>query len=113
MFPGVNPRQMQQMMKQMGIKQVEIDDALRVEIICESRRIVIEPCRVSKVNMMGQNTWQVLGEEREERLDSAPLISDEDVATVAEQAGVSEEEARAALEEAEGDLAAAIMKLQG
>ena len=62
--------------------------------------------------MMGQQTWQVLGDAREESLESAPEISDEDVATVMEQTGVSEEEARAAIEEADGDLAAAILKLQ-
>jgi nascent polypeptide-associated complex subunit alpha len=113
MMPGMNPRQMQQMMKQLGIQQVDVDDAVRVEIICESRKIVIEPCQVAKVNMMGQKTWQVVGEGREESLETKAEISDDDVQTVAEQAGVSEAVARAAIEEADGDLAAAIMKLQG
>jgi nascent polypeptide-associated complex subunit alpha len=113
MLPGVNPRQMRQMMKQMGIQQQDIDDAIRVEIICESRKIVIEPAQVAAVNMMGQKTWQVSGESREESLDAKPEISDEDVKTVAEQAGVSEKEAKRAIEEADGDLAAAILKLRG
>jgi nascent polypeptide-associated complex subunit alpha len=112
MLPGVNPRQMRQMMKQMGIQQQDIEDAVRVEIVCESRKIVIEPCQVAAVNMMGQKTWQVSGEAREESLDAKAEISDEDVRTVAEQAGVSEKEARQAIEEAEGDLAAAILKLR-
>ena len=112
-MPGVNPRQMRQMMKQMGIQQQDIDDALRVEIICESKKIVIEPCQVAAVNMMGQKTWQVSGESHEEDLDTKPEISDEDVRTVAEQAGVEEDVARTTLEETKGDLAAAILKLQG
>lgn len=112
MLPGVNPRQMKQMMKQMGIQQQEIDDALRVEIICAERRIVIEPCQVSKVNMMGQNTWQVVGEAVEESLDATVDISEEDVQTVMEQTGATEERARAAIESAGGDLAAAILSLQ-
>ncbi len=112
MFPGVNPRQMQQMMKQMGIKQVDIDGVERVEVICADRKYIIAPAQVSKVNMMGQHTWQVVGEATEESLDTAADISEEDIKTVAEQAKVSEEEARRAIEEADGDLAVAIMKLQ-
>ena len=113
MLPGVNPRQMRQMMKQMGIQQQDLDDVVRVEIMCEARKIVIEPAQVAAVNMMGQKTWQISGEAREESLDTKLEISDEDVKTVAEQAGVSDDEARAALEETKGDLAAAILKLQG
>lgn len=110
MIPGMNPRQMQKMMKQMGIQQQEID-AHRVEIFCSDKKIIIEPADVSKVNMMGQQTFQVVGEIREESLDSTPEINDEDIQTVVEQTGVSEEDARAAIEECEGDLAEAIMKL--
>ncbi len=112
-IPGVNPRQMKQMMKQMGIQQVDLDDVERVEIVCSSRKIVIEPAQVSKVNMMGQDTWQVAGPSTEQSLDTKAEISDDDVQTVAEQAGVSEAEARAAIEAADGDLAAAILSLQG
>ncbi len=109
----MNPRKMQQLMKQMGIQQRDIDGVERVEIICSDRKYVLEPAQASRVNMMGQDTWQVIGEAREESLDASVEISDEDVQTVAEQTGVAEEEARAAIEAAEGDLAAAIMRLQG
>lgn len=111
MIPGMNPRKMQQMMKQMGIQQQDIP-AERVEIFCNDRKLVIEPAQVAAVNMMGQKTYQVVGEAREEALDSTPDISDEDVKTVMEQTGTTEEQARAAIESAKGDLAAAIMALQ-
>jgi nascent polypeptide-associated complex subunit alpha len=115
MMPGMNPRKMQQMMKQMGIAQQDID-ALRVEIICDDKKIVIEPCQVAAVNMMGQKTWQVSGDAHEEPLSDRSAkkaeISDEDVKTVAEQAGVEEDLARETLEETDGDLAEAIMRLQ-
>lgn len=111
MIPGMNPRQMQKMMKQMGIQQQEID-AHRVEIFCSDRKIIIEPADVSKVNMMGQQTFQVVGEIREESLDSTPDINEEDIKTVMEQASCSEEEARDAISEANGDLAAAIMSFE-
>lgn len=112
MLPGLNSRQMRQMMKQMGIQQVDIEGVERVEIICNDRKYVIAPAQVAKVQMRGQETWQVIGEAREESLESMPEISDEDVKTVAEQAGVSEEAARHAIEAAEGDLAAAIIALK-
>lgn len=111
MFPGVNPRQMKQMMKQMGIQQQEID-ATEVIIRCPDREIVIKNPQVSKVNMLGQKTWQVVGEEEERSLDTKPEIGEDDVKTVMEQTGSSEEKARAAIEEASGDLAQAILTLK-
>ena len=44
--------------------------------------------------------------------EKAPDISEEDIRLVAEQAGVTIEEARKALEEAGGDIAAEILRLQ-
>jgi len=106
----MNPRQMQQMMKQMGVQQVDID-AVRVIIECPDKRIVIDDPQVARVTMMGQQTWQISGPAREEALSSTPEITDEDVQTVVDATGVSEEDARAAIEEAEGDLAGAILTL--
>ncbi len=111
MFPGMNPRMMKQAMKRMGIKQEEIDDAEQVIIKCSGREIIIDNPQVSRVNMMGQDTFQVVGEISERKPDSTPDISDEDVKTVMDQCGVSEDEARKAIEDAEGDLAKAIMEL--
>lgn len=112
MIPGMNPKKMQQVMKQMGIQQQEIDGVQRVEVVCADRKLVIEPAQVSAVNMMGQKTFQVVGDAREEALETAAAVNDEDVQTVMEQTGADEATARQAIEEAEGDLAAAIMALQ-
>ncbi|MBN2458812.1 nascent polypeptide-associated complex protein [Candidatus Woesearchaeota archaeon] len=111
MIPGMNPRQMRQAMKRLGIQQEEID-AKEVIIRLEGKEIVISNPSVSKVNMMGQDTYQIVGEESERSLDTKPEISDEDIDTVAEQSGASKEEAKQAIEEANGDLAEAIMKLK-
>ena len=111
MIPGMDPRAMKQAMKRMGIKQEEIDDAEQVLIRCAEREIVINNPNVSKVNMMGQDTFQIAGEISERKIETAAEISDEDVKTVMEQAGVSEEKAREAIDKAEGDLAKAIMDL--
>jgi nascent polypeptide-associated complex subunit alpha len=111
MIPGMNPRQMRQAMKRMGIQQEEID-AKEVIIRLEDQEIVISNPNVSRVNMMGQDTYQIIGEEEIRDLDSTPRISKDDIKTVVEQAGVSEEQARAAIEECKGDLAEAILKLK-
>ena len=111
MIPGMNPRKMAKMMKRMGIQQVEIP-ATEVVIKTPEKELVILDPQVSKVNMMGQETIQVVGEihERERSVDMG--FSEEDVKTVMDQANVPKEEAEKALKEAKGDLARAIMDLQ-
>ncbi len=108
MIPGVNPRQMQQAMRKMGMKQEEVA-AEEVIIRCPDKNIIISNPQVSKVIMMGQESWQITGAAREESLDASVEITAEDIATVMEQAGVSEAEARKAIAEANGDLAEAIL----
>ena len=112
MIPGMNPRKMQQMMKKMGIQQSEID-AKEVIIRTSDKEIIIHNPNVSKVNMMGQQTYQIVGEEEERALETKPTISDEDIKTVTDQTGVDKNEAKEAIESCDGDLAEAIMKLKG
>ena len=99
------------MMKQLGIQQVDIP-AIEVIIRTENKEIIISNPSVAKVNMMGQDTFQIMGKVHEREKDTGVSISEEDVKTVMEQAGVSEKKAREALEAANGDLAEAIIKLQ-
>lgn len=109
MFPGLNPKKMEKMMKQMGIKQTKIP-AKEVIIRSQDKDIIIKNPAVNKVNMMGQETIQITGdiEEREVKVE----ISQDDVEVVAEQANVSLEEAEKVLIETNGDLAEAILKLK-
>ena len=110
MFPGLgkmNPKQMQGMMRQLGIKSEELP-AERVIIELTDKKIIIENPSVSAIDMQGKKTYTVMGEEREERKG----IPEEDIKMVAEQASVSEEEAKKALEESSGDIAEAIVKLK-
>lgn len=111
MFPGINKRKMEQVMRQMGMSQENID-ATEVIIRCPDKEIVISNPQVAKINMMGQDSFQITGKYEERALSSAPEISEDDIKTVAEQANCSEEDAKAAIEEANGDLAAAILKLK-
>lgn len=111
MMPGMNSRQMKQAMKKMGIKQEEVD-AEEVIIRCKDKDIVISDPNVTKVNMSGQKTYQVMGEEEERSRDNTPDVSEDDINTVMKQADVSKEEAEKAIKEANYDLAEAVMSLQ-
>jgi len=111
MMPGMNSRQAQQMMKKMGIQQIEID-AVEVIIKTADKEYVFTNPQVSKMNMMGQEMYQVVGHPEQRALDETPDIDDDDVQTVMDQTGVSEEDARKAIENSKGDLADAIMKLK-
>jgi nascent polypeptide-associated complex subunit alpha len=109
MIPGMNPRDMAKAMKKLGMKQEEIE-ASEVIIKAADKDIVIVNPQVSKVNMMGQETFQIMGQVIERVREVT--ISDEDIKTVVEQTSVSEEEAKLVLKETNGDIAAAIIKLQ-
>jgi nascent polypeptide-associated complex subunit alpha len=111
MIPGMNPRKMQQMMKKMGINQSEIE-ATQVIIKTRETMLVFDEPQVSKVNMMGQETYQIVGTPVEQHLDTSPEIDDEDINAVMDGAGVSEDIAKKAIEESNGDLAEAIINLK-
>ena len=111
MYGNINPRQMKQAMKRLGINEQQID-AKRVIIELEGSRIVIDEPSVSKINMMGQEVYQISGEERIEELDLAPEISEEDVNTVMDASGCDYDTAKEAILSANGDLAKAILKLK-
>ncbi|MBU4308660.1 MAG: nascent polypeptide-associated complex protein [Nanoarchaeota archaeon] len=107
MFPGMNPKKMQAVMKQMGISQEEID-ALRVVIEkSDGSKIVIENPSVTKVKMQGQETFQIAGDALEESGEVG--VSEEDIQTVIEKTGCTKEQAQKALEKT-GDLAEAILE---
>jgi len=103
----IDPKQLERMARQMGLKAEGID-AEEVIIRKADGDIIISEPQVTKVNMMGQETFQIVGTIREApRSRFAP----EDVRLVMEKTGATEENALNALEE-EGDIAAAILKLK-
>ena len=102
----LNPKQIEKAMKSMGIQSQEVE-AEEVIIRAKDKEIVITNPQVSRVNMMGQDSFQVSGDISERERG----VSGDDVKMVMEQAGVGEEEARKSLEET-GDIAESIMKLK-
>lgn len=100
----MDPKKMQAMMRQMGIKSEEIG-ASRVIIETPSGSMVIENPQVTQITVQGQKSFQISGDVRMEK------SSAEDVKMVMEQAGCTEEQAKAALERSSGDIAEAILIL--
>jgi nascent polypeptide-associated complex subunit alpha len=108
MFPGVDSRQMQGMLKKMGVSQEDIDASRVIIEKTDTSRIIIDNPSVQKIKMQGQETFQIAGDISEE--SAQPEISEKDIQTIIEKTGVSEKTARKTLEETE-DLAEAILKL--
>ena len=102
----MNPAMMKKMMKQLGMKTSELN-AKRVVFELGSGNLVIENPSVTLMEVQGKKTYTVMGTEKKEA-----GIPEEDIKMVAEQTGKSEEEAKKALEECNGDLAEAIQKLK-
>ena len=107
MFPGgMNPKQMGKMMKQMGIKNEDLDTKEVVITLEDGKKLIFEKPSVNVIEMQGQKTYTISGSAKTET-----SIPEDDVKMVAQQANVSEEKAREALEENDGDIAEAISKL--
>jgi len=107
MFGKINAKQVEKVMKQMGISHVPMD-AKRVIIEMEDENIVIDEPSVTKVKMQGNETFQISGESRTE---SRQKFTDGDVEIVMQKTNKPEDEAKRALENANGDIAEAIMGL--
>ena len=103
----INPKQLEKAMKQMGIKQEEIQ-AEEVIIKTADKEIVISSPNITKVNMMGQDSYQISGQISERPLQK---FGRDDIKMIMEQTGCTEKEAENVLEET-GDLASAILKLK-
>jgi nascent polypeptide-associated complex subunit alpha len=108
MFPGgVNPKQMSQMMKQFGIKQQEVEAKEVIIVLNNGKKIVFNKPQVQAIEMRGVKTYTIAGESKEES-----GFPQEDIDLVSEQTGASKADAKKALEDSNGDIAEAILKLK-
>ncbi|MBS7655592.1 NagC family transcriptional regulator [Candidatus Bathyarchaeota archaeon] len=113
---GLSGREALRLMQKMGVGVEELNNVEKVEIKMGPRKIIIENPKVAAIKLQGQIMYQITGgeiKEEEEKLEEQKeTVLEEDVKLVAEQAGVSLEEARKALETSGGDLAQAILSLK-
>jgi len=105
MPPGVDPKKVEQMLRHLGMQMEDIK-ASQVIIKAEGGDIVIDEPQVVKTTMRDQVIYQVSGKVRQE-------VSPEDVKLVMDQTGIKDEEKiKKAIQEANGDIVEAIMKLK-
>ncbi len=111
MFPGMDPRAVKQAMKKMGVTQEDIP-AVEVVIKCKDKEIIISQPSVAKIKMMGEENFQISGRISVRQLNTLVELTEDDIATVMEQASVDRDTAYKALAFAKGDIAAAIIGLK-
>ena len=121
------------MMKQMGIDVTEIDAESVTITTTDGEALVFEAPEVTRMDAQGTQTYQIVGEPETraagaladdatdsadtaaaegDAVEDAAVIPEDDVDLVAAQAGVGAADAREALEAEDGDLAAAIARLE-
>ncbi|MCX6642542.1 MAG: nascent polypeptide-associated complex protein [Candidatus Bathyarchaeota archaeon] len=120
----MDSRKARRMMQSMGMQMEELRDVTHVILQSPRKEIVIEGASVTAINVQGQKMYQIAGGKTTERNPrvtqqdvstsekSAPIVPEEDVLLVAQQANVTMDKARDTLVRCEGDLARAILMLQ-
>lgn len=111
MYPKMDQRKMQKMMKQMGVSTKDIP-AEKVIIFTKDKKMIFDSPQVTETTMMGQKTYQLGGNFREEVNEVQVKIADDDIELVVAQTGVDKEKAEELLIKNKGDIAATIMELQ-
>jgi len=99
------------MMRRMGLSMspLEVEEVI---LRTKEKEIIIQDPEVAVLEVQGQKIFQVTGGEiSEKERERKVTIPEEDIQLVAQQAGVSLDQAKAALEETNGDLAQAILLL--
>jgi nascent polypeptide-associated complex subunit alpha len=103
-------RNARRMMDRMGINMKEIPNVQEVIIKTADKEMHITNASVSEVNAQGNRIFQVAGEVEEVEVEKKSF-SDEDILLVQQQTGTTREKAVAALEQSDGEVARAILKL--
>ncbi|MBN1389894.1 MAG: nascent polypeptide-associated complex protein [Candidatus Thermoplasmatota archaeon] len=113
MLPGgrMNPRQMERMMRKMGLNMEEIEGVKEVIIYTDAKEIHIHDPQVTVMNVQGEKNFQVQGKVWEKVLKEE--IPESDIQLVMDQTGASREDAIKALKKADGEPAEAIISLMG
>ena len=106
---GMNPRQMNQMMKKLGINVKDIPNVEKVIILTEKKEYVFTDAEVTVMDAQGQKTYQVVG--NPSIANREKQFPEDDINLIMDQTGADKEEIIKILKETDGDIAEAIMKL--
>lgn len=111
MMPNIDPRQLKSMMAKMGIQSSEIE-ARTVVIECSDKKIIISEPQVTKIEAQGTVSFQISGHVSEMEIEQKIDVTEDDIKAVMDASGSDRDDAAAALEKSNGDIAAAIMDLK-
>ncbi|MDR0778433.1 MAG: nascent polypeptide-associated complex protein [Methanomassiliicoccaceae archaeon] len=112
----INPRQMKQAMKKMGIRNTDLKDVSEVVIRMPNEELVFKYPEVSIMEVQGTKTYQISGEPESRPVGSVDestgeVIPAEDIELVMSQTGCDKETAVNALQAVGGQPAEAIIKI--
>ena len=103
-------RNARRMMDRMGIAMKEIPGVEEVIIRMSDKELHIKNATVSEVNAQGNKVFQVVGDVEEVDVEKK-AFNEEDILLVQQQANTTREKAIAALEQTDGEVARAILRL--
>ncbi len=118
----MNPRQVKQAMRKLGIETEDLEDVQDVVIRTKSKQYIIRDATVTIMQMQGQKTYQIAGETEilpiaqsssgpKAEAPAQSQIPEDDIKLVMSQTGASRERVIEALRSCDGQPAEAIIKL--
>ncbi len=135
----INPNELRKMLKRMGVGNLNVEELSAAKVVIYLRNgsvLEVPNPNVAAIKMQGMVIYQVQASERDVKTTPSspqqqaapaqssiimsrpptapePAVSEEDVRLIMDQTGATRDDAVKALKESGGDLAEAILKLQG
>jgi nascent polypeptide-associated complex subunit alpha len=110
MMRGGN-REMRRMLDKMGLEMKDLGNIEEVIIKTETKELYLLKPQVVEMKGKDSTIFQVVATDIEEKQRDVPVLKEEDITLVMQQANVMREKAIQALIDAKGDMAQAILNL--
>ena len=104
-------REMRRMLDKMGLEMKDLGNIEEVIIKTETKELYLLKPQVVEMKGKDSTIFQVVATDIEEKQRDVPVLKEEDITLVMQQANVSREKAIQALIDAKGDMAQAILNL--
>ena len=104
-------REMRRMLDKMGLEMKDLGNIEEVIIKTETKELYLLKPQVVEMKGKDSTIFQVVATDIEEKQRDVPVLKEEDIILVMQQANVTREKATQALIDAKGDMAQAILNL--
>ena len=104
-------REMRRMLDKMGLEMKDLGNIEEVIIKTETKELYLMKPQVVEMKGKDSTIFQVVATDIEEKQREVPVLKEEDIILVMQQADVTREKAIQALIDAKGDMAQAILNL--